>query len=101
MAIRVNCTYFENEGPNCVDVDSAKSINISVDCYDTRKSTTPRNYESGASATMYLIGCRSHGRRSYDAIVSSGELRYYDLKLDSVSGLATSIKQFNPFYGFS
>lgn len=68
--IRLNCQYSDNEGQNIADVQAGTtSLNWNVSCTNSRKSTTPRNYDfDGGSGTVkaWLGNCKSGGRADWD-----------------------------------
>jgi hypothetical protein len=98
IAIRLNCTYLRNFGPNCADVSGAMSFNVNVDCADSFKTSNIRNYEI-SQGYMYLIYCNSGGGRDFDILVTSdGMLYHYNTNLDLLSYAdAEDIIQYNPF----
>lgn len=65
--LRVGGIYFNNEGPNVHDVNTAKSLNIDCVAYDSVAvtSTSKSNFALGAAASetcvMWMDGCVTHG----------------------------------------
>lgn len=65
--LRVGCIYFDNEGPNVHDVNSALSWNVDCVAYDSAAvtPTSKSNFALGAAAAetceMWLDGCTTHG----------------------------------------
>jgi hypothetical protein len=104
--LRVGGTYQENEGPNIEDVGAGTvSFNLGLSAVNCRKATDPRNYNIGSAsdttgnATMWLVSCRSAGRRTFDAITSNNGVLYtYQTPVSAYSGVATQFTQFNPFF---
>jgi hypothetical protein len=66
-AIRINCTYYENMGVNCCDVQvDTQSINLGVVAFNSVSQNvneiTHGNFSAQqAGTTMYLEGCISFG----------------------------------------
>lgn len=79
--IRVNCEYFENSGPNMIDVNEAtESYNVGVYAHDstatadTISNSDFKNSNVGA-ATMWLDTCKSEGS-SYSLVTAAGSKTY-------------------------
>ncbi len=97
--LRIGGEYFENEGPNVVDVHTGTvSYNISPKAFDSRKAATSRNYEIG-TGTMYLVGAESSGASEFDLISSSGGVAYvYASNIDVYNGAANDLITFDPYF---
>jgi len=96
--IRLNTYAEENSGPNIVDVGAGvSSYNVNVVAKNTRKVGNSRNFEiQGAASEMYLVKCRSDGKRDYDATSDSlGTAYVYQSNIDITSGLSVSFQQYN------
>ena len=98
LVIRINCEYFGNEGPNCIDVLGASSFNLNVTAKDSKKSTTSRNFAIADTGDMYLAYCTSAGSSDFDVVLSGASILYtYMTDVAVTSGPVVNFRQFNPF----
>lgn len=79
--IRVNCEYFENSGPNMIDVNEAtESYNVGVYAHDSTATVSTisnsdfKNSNTGV-AKMWLDSCKADGS-SYSLVTAAGSKTY-------------------------
>lgn len=78
-ALRINCTYFNNGGPNVCDVNlDTHTFNINCASFDSKgtgQTVKSDFYASDGGSTMDLYNCYSRGSNSYvNLITGSGNI---------------------------
>ena len=102
-AIRLNCSYYLNEGENLADVHSGtRSINLNVDVRDSLKVAASRHIFSGGTSSvgtkMYLANVKTSGRGDNDLVTDNGgEFYIFGCYLPRYSGANGLVKPWNPF----
>lgn len=77
--VRIGGEYFENDGPNCADVEASMSWSVGVSAHDTRRaspSTQAADFYNSAGL-MWLYQCDA-ANSEYSATVTSGGTTYAD-----------------------
>lgn len=68
--IRINCTYYDNVGPNLMDVLGAKSVNLGCVTFNSKANNVEMRQGMGAQSQgnpteLWFEGCKSFGNK-YD-----------------------------------
>lgn len=75
--IRLNCTYYQNKGPNCIDVDpGTKSWNIGCKALDSSGSSSINDFDLAAGAIGWFDGCVANGLSAKQFVIESGSIGY-------------------------
>lgn len=80
--LRVNCEYYDNKGPNLVDVGTVRSWNINVKSENSRgEGLSQAEFYAGTSAMMGFNSCKAKGVNAA-VVTGTSVIRYKNTELD-------------------
>ncbi|WP_182101817.1 phage baseplate upper protein [Niallia taxi] len=94
--VRINCSYHDNVGGNCIDVQGVQSVTLGCETYDS-KSQDP-NYNQGIGSQgpqggeepiMWIEGCVSFGNTSDVYCPTGSTLNVKQSQYDTINGAGT------------
>jgi hypothetical protein len=89
--VRINGTYYGNQGPNVVDINSAKSWNVGCTAYNSAAGTSGQNSNYSGEASMWLDNCVSYGSTYDIAPLTSTPGMYINIRnMKGLSSLSNS-----------
>ena len=93
--IRVNCEYYENEGPNCHDVtEGSESWNIGVNSHNSNATLEARNSNYNIEGgKMWLDGCVGYDSFRKYTVTSTGSLYLRNSVFGDGEEYVTGVKQ--------
>lgn len=90
-ALRVNCEYYENNGPGVADVTTSMAWMTGCSSHDsasTGSSATDSGFLTADTAQVWLDGCTTEGV-TYDLYASGGTILYRNMVPASTGGAGT------------
>lgn len=88
--VRVNCVYYNCQGPNLADTDNCESVLIGCESYDSAQETDNNTgFYVGAGSKMWLYGCNAHDNKNDLVAADTTTMYTHRTKFETKYGLGT------------